>query len=86
MKQCKKMLKPDGYLLITDFSYYQTPADQTYGYRTSTVGSEMPKDFEAFNFIIDEIPGFDYKIFQIPSHVMFRAGRMGGFNKIDFTD
>ena len=62
MKQCKKLLKPDGYLLITDFSYYQTPAN-ILGYRTTTVGSWEPKDFEVFNFIIDEIPDFDYKIF-----------------------
>ena len=50
MKQCKKLIKPDGYLLITDFSYYSTPADMLFGYRTTTVGQEEPKDFDREQF------------------------------------
>ena len=71
LSQCKKMLKPNGYLIISDFSYVNIPKrDFFFGMYTTSEKNEEPKEFSEFNFIIDEAPDFNYKIYNIPSYRM----------------
>ena len=71
LSQCKKMLKPNGYLIISDFSYVNIPKrDFFFGMYTTSEKNEEPQEFSEFNFIIDEAPDFNYKIYNIPSYRM----------------
>ena len=80
------MLKPNGYLIISDFSYVNIPKrDFFYGMYTSTDKNEEPEEFSAFNFIIDEAPDFNFKIYNIPSYRMMQAGRKAGFSRISYV-
>lgn len=83
LKQCCKQCKADGYMLIADFSYVDIPKDEFFfGMQTSVVGSEKPKEFEAFHFIIENAPDHNFYIFNIESWLMFKAGVEAGFNNV----
>ena len=83
LKQCYKQCKAEGYMFIADFSYVEIPKDDFFfGMYTSLKGAEKPKDFEAFNFIIDKAPDHKFDIFNIESHIMFKAGLEAGFNNV----
>ena len=65
------MIKPSGYLIISDFSYVNIPKrDFFFGMYTTTDKEEEPEEFSTFNFIIDEAPKLNYKIYNIPSYRM----------------
>tara|TARA_B110000285_G_C14893529_1_gene499700 strand:- start:112 stop:282 length:171 start_codon:yes stop_codon:yes gene_type:complete len=56
-------------MFIADFSYVEIPKeDFFFGMYTRTVGADKPKDFEAFNFIIDKAPDHNFDIFNIESY------------------
>lgn len=63
----------------------QIPKDDFFfGMYTSTKEEgKRPGDFEPFNFIIDRAPDHKFEIFNIESHLMFRAGQQAGFNCIE---
>jgi len=78
--QCSKVLKDDGYMFITDFSYVKIPKDDWWaGMCTSTSDDAWPKEFEVFNFFIEQAPDFPFELFNIPSHTMMKAGLEAGF-------
>ena len=53
-------------------------------YTETVKQGQPPKDFETFNSFIDTAPKHPFEIFNIPSHVMFKAGYEAGFNHIEF--
>lgn len=85
LKGCFKQTKPDGYMLVADFAYVEIPKDDFfYGmYTTQKEEGKRPGDFEPFNFLIDKAPDHNFEIFNIESHLMFRAGLEAGFNSIE---
>ena len=87
LKRCKAQAKPDGYVIVADFSYVDQPCDNWfYGMHTGRKEPGVdPKPFEPFDFFIDRQPDSPYECFNIPADVMFKAAREAGFNKIDYT-
>ena len=51
---------------------------------TRPKGDAPPKDFEAFEFLIDRAPDSPFDIFHIPNHLMFKAGYEAGFRIIEY--
>jgi SAM-dependent methyltransferase len=86
IKQSKKWVKQGGYLHITDFSYVHQPKElfDLFGMYTATKYGGAPPDFEYFHFFIDKAPFDAFEIFQIPSHLMMKAGIDAGFTECDF--
>ena len=86
INQCSKQVKKDtGFLFITDFSWVVQPLDNWFfGMYTSSKSGACPKDFETFQFHIETAPDADFDIFQIPAHLMFKAGMMSGFKQVDW--
>lgn len=88
LRACRRCLKDDGYLFITDFSWVDQPKAlfSTYGMHTIAPGKngEPPKDFETFKFVIDRAPNDPFDIFQIPNHLMYKAGLGVGFSEAAF--
>ena len=79
------MIKPNGYLIISDFSYVNIPKrDFFFGMYTTTEEKEEPEEFSPFNFLIDEAPDFNFKIYNIPSYRMMQAGKKAGFSRISY--
>ena len=84
LKQCFKVVKDDGYMLVADFSYVNIEKEDfdLMGMYTSLPEGKAPSDFEIFNFIIQPSPDTKYEIFNIPPYLMFRAGHAAGANNI----
>ena len=87
LKRCKAQLKPDGHVIVADFSFVDQPCDNWfYGMCTERrVANVDPAPFESFNFYIDRNPSAPYEVFNIPAEVMFKAAREAGFNTVDYT-
>merc|ERR1711872_308656 len=85
IKRCSEQVKSDGFLFIADFSWVEQPCDNFFfGMYTSFDGEgKSPKEFEIFNFYIDNAPEFAFEIFHIPNYLMFRAGYEAGFDHIE---
>ena len=80
---CYQNLNEDnGFVIISDFTYVDIPCNNfELGMYTQTFKPGIsPRDFEAFNFIIESAPDFLYKHFNIPPFLIFRAGKDAGFN------
>lgn len=97
LKRCLEQLKPDGYVLVADFSYVDLPSDEFefLGRKTQfngkgdggvlqRTGKVEPHPFETFHYTISFDPTSKYNIFHIPSHAMFKAGIEAGFNTVDY--
>ena len=86
LTQCCKHTKKDGYMLISDFSYEPLGQDlfKDIGMYTTCAKKEGPSEFDTFRFHIEEDEkGASYEIFNIPSYIMFKAGKAAGFNSIE---
>ena len=56
-----------------------------FGMYTKTVEEgKPPGDFQPFHFIIDKAPDHKFEIFNIGTHLMFRAGLEAGLNQIEY--
>ena len=79
----KKMVKPDGYVLVTDFQYVEIPKDNFWaGMYTRHSARKPPGDFGCFDFIIDKSPDTSYSIINVPVHLMVKAAQVAGFQDI----
>ena len=86
IEQCSKQIKPDGFLFITEFSWVDQPKDDWFfGMYTSSITGGCPKEFDTFQFHIETAPDDHFDIFHIPAHLMFKAGLMAGFKKMDWV-
>ena len=88
LRQSKKMMKDDGYLFITDFSWVRMPKEDLADYGMYTNYKDLengPPNFEIYQFFIDKAPNDPFEIFNIPNDVMFKAGYEAGFTSCDFT-
>ena len=85
IKRCSQQVKEDGFLFIADFSWVDQPCDDFFfGMYTSFEGGKRaPKEFEIFNFYIDNAPEYPFEIFHIPNYLMFKAGYEAGFAHIE---
>ena len=83
LAQCKKNIKPDGMVFITDFSYVEQPCNNFVHemYTATVVPDQKPKLFEPFHFFTDMAPEHPYEIFHIPANVMFQAAIEVGFKQ-----
>ena len=80
---CKRMIKPEGFVLIADFTYVDIPNENFFfGMRTEQKRGKVPNDFEEFHFIIPQ--GDVYDIFNIHPSLMFKSAVKAGFKKIEF--
>eukprot|EP00341_Mesodinium_pulex_P010369 CAMPEP_0116974540 /NCGR_PEP_ID=MMETSP0467-20121206/55234_1 /TAXON_ID=283647 /ORGANISM="Mesodinium pulex, Strain SPMC105" /LENGTH=179 /DNA_ID=CAMNT_0004666713 /DNA_START=246 /DNA_END=785 /DNA_ORIENTATION=+ len=89
LKQCSKQLKPNGYLMVADFTWVDQPKDNFWaGMYTSTqhLVNGTHKEFAPFQFFIDRAPDCPFDIFHIPSYLMFKAGRECGFKNITYKE
>ena len=85
LEQCCKYTKNDGFMLVTDFCHMEIPQSlfPEIGFWISC-NQEKPDKFDTFRFHIEENDkGASYEIFNIPSYVMFQAGKQAGFNSIE---
>lgn len=85
LKICRKQMKPDGFMVIADFSYCRIDKEDLQGsmYTETVVEDQPPSLFEPFNFMIDKAPGEPFRTYNIPSYMMFSAGYKAGFNLIE---
>ena len=71
-------------MFIADFGYVEMPHDDFWaGMYTKQPEGKRPGDFEVFHFIIDKAPDSPYEIFNIPPHLMFKAGFEAGLRSIE---
>lgn len=87
LTQCRKLVKDDGYVLITDFSWEYCPSadnEMNGSYSTHPNGEAGPEPFGTFQFFIPQAPNDAYEIYNIPSSIMHRAGIDAGFTTCDF--
>ena len=51
---------------------------------TKTLGDMAPPtDFELFYFYIDQAPDSPFEVFNVPNHIMIRAGLEAGFTVVE---
>ena len=80
IKQAKKCIKSDGYVIIMDFAWVNMPKDDFWGgMYTKMVNDVPPNQFEIFNFFIDSAPEHAFEIFNIPPHLIFTGAVEAGF-------
>ena len=97
LRRSLEQIKPEGYVLVSDFSYVDIPADKfvALGRKTAFDGTRdeaifqrtgkiEPRPFDTFHYTISFDPDSKYDIFHIPSRVMFEAGIEAGFNAIEY--
>ena len=54
------------------------------GMYTKTLGDMAPPtDFELFYFYIDQAPDSPFEVFNVPNHIMIRAGLEAGFTVVE---
>lgn len=85
--KCKKLIKDDGRVLVSDFSYFDIPKENDFWAGMATElfqeGKE-PGEFDTFKFIMSNSPDTFYTIFNIPSETMFRAAKVSGMKEINY--
>jgi len=82
---CRRQMKPDGMVLLSDFCWVEQPKDDWFfGMFTSTQNGKTPEVWEPFKFHIVTAPDASFEIFHIPPHVMFNAGMKAGFRNINW--
>ena len=76
-------MKPDGYLLITEFSWVQLTKEDGFGMYYSSHQS-VPSNFGSFQFFIDTAPGEAFNMFQIQPYLYHKAGyEAAGFDYME---
>jgi len=71
-------------LTLAEYKLEVFERDFFFGMYTTTDQKGEPEEFSAFNFLIDEAPDFNFKIYNIPSYRMMQAGRKAGFSRISY--
>ena len=85
LSQIKKCVKDDGYVLIAEFWWMEHGGHDFWGgMYTKAKGDAPPKDFEPFDFFFETAPENPIDIYNIPNHLMFRAGYEAGFDRIEY--
>lgn len=85
LSQCRKQINEDGYILLVDFEHVSIPNENFWaGMYTQTLDGKKPQAFNTFDFIIDKAPNHIFKIFHIPSDIIFKASYEAGFKNINY--
>ena len=74
---CVALIKDDGFLFVTDIYWVRFPQNGFWlgWYNTfGTKDTDSPKEFESFNFYINTAPDHAFKIYNVPSYLLFKAG------------
>jgi len=70
-------------LFVADFQYVNIPNENFWaGMYTNSPNEDQdkaPEVFQPFQFFIDQAPESPFEIFQIPNHLMMKAGFEAGF-------
>ena len=84
ISSCKKLINDNGMVAVMDFHYTKCGPEEKVGCYNRPIDGRPPAEWEVFDFLTDEEPDQVYKVFNIPSHLMYKAAISAGFKNVTY--